>query len=83
MRSNISYESPMMFITRMPWIGRYIEKEKLFLSMLQIEHNSTPYIETGYGITNQYFSMGLFANFINGKFFEFGTKFTLELFRKW
>lgn len=83
MRSNISYESPMMFITRMPWIGRYIEKEKLFLSMLQIEHISTPYIETGYGITNQYFSMGLFANFINGKFFEFGTKFTLELFRKW
>lgn len=81
-RANSSYESPLMFLTWTPWVGKYIEMERFYISALQIEHIS-PYFEIGYGVTNRYFSIGLFTSFTDGKFYEFGSKFTFELFRKW
>lgn len=82
LRTNASYESPLLLLTWLPFIGKYIETERLYASALQIEH-TRPYIEIGYGLTNRYFSIGLFGSFLNGKFNEFGSKFTFELFRKW
>lgn len=82
LRTNISYESPLLFLTWLPRIGKYIEIERFYLSALQIEH-TRPYFEIGYGMTNRYFSVGAFGSFLNGKFYEFGSKFTFELFRKW
>jgi len=81
-RTNISYESPLLFLTRLPFVGKYIETERLYLSGLQIEHTQ-PYFEVGYGMTNRYFSIGTFGSLLNGRFYEFGCKFTFELFRKW
>jgi len=81
-RANTSYESPLLLVTRLPLIGKYIETERIYVSALQIEHIK-PYFEIGYGITNRYFSIGLFCSIINGSFNEFGSKFTFELFRKW
>lgn len=81
-RFNTSYESPMLLLTWMPLVGKYIETERLYVSALQIEHIK-PYFEVGYGFTNRYFSIGLFGSFINGKYYESGCKFTFELFRKW
>ncbi len=81
-RTNTSYESPLLLVTRLPLIGKYIETERIYVSALQIEHIK-PYFEIGYGITNRYFSIGLFGSIINGSFNEFGSKFTFELFRKW
>ncbi len=82
-RANATYESPMFLLTQMPWVGRLVETERIYASVLQIEHISTPYVELGYGFTNRYFSIGLFSNFVNRKFHEFGSKFTFELFRRW
>lgn len=81
-RTNASYESPLLLLTWIPIIGKYIETERIYVNLLQIEH-TRPYTEVGYGLTNRYFSIGLFGSFLNGRFHEFGSKFTFELFRKW
>lgn len=82
LRANASYESPLIMLTWLPLVGKYIEMERFYLSTLQIEH-TRPYFELGYGLTTRYFSVGLFGSFLNGNFHEFGSKFTFELFRKW
>lgn len=81
-RVNASYSSPLLLLTWIPFVGRYIETERLYASSLQIEH-TRPYTELGYGLTNRYFSVGLFCSFLNGDFHEIGSKFSFELFRKW
>ena len=81
-RGNISYESPMMFATWIPYLGKYIEKERFYLSGVQLER-SRPYYELGYGFTNRYISVGLFASFRNTHFDEFGISFDFELFKRW
>lgn len=81
-RGNISYESPMLFATWIPYLGKYIEKERFYLSGVQLEH-SRPYFELGYGFTNRYISVGLFASFRNTRFDEFGISFDFELFKRW
>lgn len=81
-RGNASYESPMMLASRLPLLGKFIETERFYASFLEIEH-TRPYTELGYGFTTRFFSVGMFASFLNGEFNEFGTKFTFELFRKW
>lgn len=82
LRANASYESPLLLLTWTPLLGKYVEMERLYLSTLQIQH-TRPYFELGYGLTTRYFSIGLFGSFLNGSFHEFGSKFTIELFRRW
>lgn len=81
-RANISYESPLLALTWLPLVGKYIETERLYLNILHIEH-TRPYYEIGYRFTTRYFSVGLFGSFLNGNMHEIGSKFTFELFRKW
>ena len=81
-RTNFSYESPLLLLTWMPVVGRYIETERIYVSVLQIEYTK-PYFEIGYGFTTRYLSIGAFGSFLEGKPKEFGCKFTFELFRKW
>ncbi len=82
LRTNVSYESPFLLLTWVPFFGKYVETERLYLSSLQIQH-TRPYFELGYGFTTRYFSFGLFGSFLNGSLHEFGSKFTLELFSRW
>ncbi len=81
-RANASFESPLLFATWLPLVGRYIESERLYAGVVFMEH-TRPYYEIGYGLTNRYFSGGLFMSFLNGKMQEFGGKITLEIFRRW
>lgn len=82
LRMNASYESPLMLVSRIPLIGKYVETERLYASVLNIQH-TRPYFEIGYGFTNRYFSIGAFGSFLNGNFQEFGCKFTFEMFSRW
>ena len=82
LRSNVSYESPLLITSLVPFFGRNIERERFYWSGLIIEH-SHPYQELGYSFSCQYFSMGFFVNFLDFKYQKFGTKFTFELFRRW
>ena len=81
-RGNVSYESPLMAASFVPFAGRYVERERIYLSTLSIAHTRL-YSELGYGFTCRYFSVGIFASFFNTQFQETGAKFTFELFRRW
>ena len=82
-RSNITYESPLMAISHLPWIGRFTETERIYLNTLIIEHTQPPYMELGYGFSNKVCSVALFGNLLNWNIKEVGCKFTMELFRHW
>ena len=81
-RGNISYESPMLVATWIPYLGKYIEKERFYLSSVILQR-SRPYFELGYGFTNRYISVGAFASFRNTRFDRIGVEVEFELFRKW
>lgn len=82
LRGNVSFESPLLAASFVPLVGRYVERERIYLSTLTIAH-SPHYSELGYSFTCRYFSMGMFTNFFNLKCQEFGCKFAFELFRRW
>lgn len=82
LRANLSYESPLLLATWIPYLGKYIEKERFYVSGVLLE-KTRPYTELGYGFTNRYISVGAFASFRNAQFDQFGMKFDFELFRRW
>lgn len=81
-RGHISYESPLLALSWLPIMGRYIESERLYLSALntELEHH---YMEIGYGFKCKYFSTGIFASFCGTEFDAIECKFTFELFNRW
>ena len=81
-RYNLSYESPLLLATWIPYLGKYIEKERFYVSGVKLER-SKPYYEIGYGFTNRYISVGAFASFRNLSFDKMGVKFDFELFKRW
>jgi len=81
-RTNTTYESPLLIASRLPLVGRFIETERLYISTLFVEHLH-PYVEYGYGFTNRLFSMGLFVATSNTHFEGFGCRFGFELFNRW
>lgn len=81
-RGNFTWESPMLLISRLPLVGRYIEMERVYASALSVKA-MTPYMETGYGFSTRFFSMAAFIATKEGKYSGFGCKFELELFRHW
>jgi hypothetical protein len=82
LRGHLSYDSPLLMLSWMPWIGRIVETERIYLSAMSIEH-TRPYFEIGYGFKTRYLSTAFFASFLNTQYQKFGCKFTLELFRRW
>ena len=82
MRGNISFESPLLAASFVPILGRYVERERIYLSSLSLAHTRL-YSELGYGFSCRLFSVGLFTSFLNTRFQEMGAKFTFELFRRW
>ena len=81
-RGHMSYDSPMLLLSYLPLVGRYLEVERIYVSALSIAH-TRPYFELGYGFTNRYFSTAIFTNLLGGKIQEFGCTFTIELFSRW
>ena len=82
LRLNASYESPLMIMSRLPLIGKYVETERFYIGALRIQ-DTKPYSELGYSFTNRYFSAGVFTSFLGAKYHDIGFKFTMELFRRW
>lgn len=81
-RGNISYESPMLPLAYIPYLGYYIEKERIYLSAVQL-HKTRPYFELGYAFTTRYATLGVFAGTFGNNFHEFGAKITFELFHRY
>ena len=81
-RCNITYESPMLITYRIPYLGRYIEAERIYINTLR-STQVNPYIEYGYGFTNRLFSMGIFVATNDWKYSGIGFQFGFELFSRW
>lgn len=80
-RANVTYESPLLVLSRLPLVGHFMEMERIYLSALDVKANH-PYVELGYGFTTRLFSCGLFVS--NGRGNRvFGCKVGFELFRHW
>lgn len=82
LRSNLSYEAPLLLASFIPLVGRYVERECFYWNALNIEH-SPLYSELGYGFTTRYLSIGAFASFLKFDYQSMGMKFTFQLFRRW
>jgi hypothetical protein len=82
LRGHVSYDSPLVMLSWLPFVGDMVETERLYLSALNIKH-TRPYIELGYGFRTRFFSTGLFAGFLGKQYHSFSCKFTFELFRRW
>lgn len=81
-RSNVSYESPILAAAYIPFLGYFVEKERVYISNLLL-HKTSPYTEMGYAFSTRYFSFGIFTSFFGRKFREVGTKIDIELFNRW
>ena len=81
-RSNVTYESPLLVASRIPWCGHFIEMERVYLGSVLAEELK-PYVEFGYGFTTRLASLALFVGNRNGHFERIGCTFGFELFRKW
>lgn len=81
-RSNTTYESPLLLSSWIPWAGHFVEMERIYLSILSVT-DLHPYVECGYGFTTRWLSVGAFVSNKNGRFDAVGFKFGFELFRKW
>lgn len=82
MRGHATYETPLLALSHLPLIGRYIEKERIYANVLFVTHLH-PYTELGYGFTTRWVSVGAFMAQRNGKYDGIGIKIGLELFRQW
>lgn len=82
LRSNFTYEAPMIASAWLPLIGRFIEKERLYVSGLLVNHLH-PYTEWGYAVSTRLMTLGFFAAFKNSTFDGIGCRFGFELFRDW
>lgn len=81
-RSNLTYESPLLLVSRVPLVGKFIETERIYCNTL-ITDKLHPYTECGYGFTNRLFSMGMFCGISSRHFAGTGIRMSLELFRDW
>lgn len=81
-RSNITYETPQLALCWLPFIGRLIEKERVYVSALSVSH-LTPYLEWGYGVQTRALSIGVFASQKKWKFTDIAVRFSIELFNRW
>ena len=82
LRSNVTYESPLLVASRVPWCGHFIEMERIYLGAVMAEELK-PYVEFGYGFTMRVASLAVFVGNRNGRFERIGCTFGFELFRKW
>ncbi len=82
LRFNATYESPLLLLSWIPWVGRAMEQERIYLSMVTL-NSLHAYTEIGYGFTNRLFSLGVFVGGSPHYFEGVGLKVGLELFNGW
>lgn len=81
-RTNLTFETPMLILAWLPITGRFIERERVYVSALEVQ-KMHPYSEWGYGFTTRLLSVGFFTAFRQFKYEGFGIKLGFELFKQW
>ena len=77
-RLSAAYESPMLLISRIGKLTRYVQKERLYVNLLHVKALG-PYGELGYGISLPMIDFGAFMSIANGRATKFAVKIALSL----
>ena len=80
-RAHFTYEAPFLLIPHLIKYTRYLQNERLYVSLLSMPRLH-PYLEVGYGIGTHIFDFGVFVGSENWKYLQIGCKFTFELFNR-
>ena len=80
-RAHFTYEAPFLFMRHLMKYTRYVQNERLYVSVLTVPHLK-PYVELGYGIGTHVFDFGVFVSAANWQYREVGCKFTFEPFNR-
>ena len=79
LRTNVTYDAPLLLVPTLFKNVKYITKEKLYCNILLV-NTMLPYIETGYGLGTHLFNIGLFWGGEINKMNRVGVKLTFEIF---
>lgn len=74
-----TYESPMLLFSRMPYISRVVQKERVYLNLLTVRSLGF-YSEVGYGISTHLLDLGAFVGIAPDRSIDFGCKVVLKFF---
>lgn len=81
LRGHITYETPLLALTRLHKITHAIQAERLYFGALMMPQLH-PYLEFGWGFATHVFDCGFYVSTMNGKFNNVGVEFEFELFRR-
>lgn len=81
LRLSSTYESPMLFLSRAPYLSRLILTERVYLNLLNVRALGI-YAEAGYGISTHLLNLGAFLGIASHGHASFGCKFVLKFFEK-
>lgn len=76
-----TYESPMLLFSRIPYLSKVVQKERVYMNLLSVRALGF-YTEMGYGISTHLFDFGAFAGIAPDHSLDFGCKIALKLFDK-
>ena len=77
-----AFESPMLLFSRVKYLSRIIQKERVYCNLLGVRY-LLPYAEFGYGLSTHLCDVGLFVGVAGRKSASVGCKFALRLFSGW
>lgn len=78
-QSHIMYATPFGVMHLVPRLSQYAIQERFYLGNLWSTGKKGMYSEVGYGFSNNYFSIGVFAGFNKYKYYSAGVKFSIEI----
>ena len=80
-RCSAAFESPMLLFSRIKFLSRAIQKERIYCNLLSVQ-SLVPYGELGYGLSTHVVDLGAFVGMAKNQV-NFGFKFALRLFDEW
>lgn len=79
LRLTTTYESPMLFLSKLPVLCRFVQKERIYFNLLSVKSLNF-YSEYGYGVSTNLLDIGTFVSIAPEHSVDFGFKFVLRLF---
>lgn len=77
--ASAAYESPLLFLGRLPWVGRLVRRERLYANVLTLRTLGF-YAEPGYGLSTDLFDIALFTSLSPKQHAGVGVRFVFRLF---
>lgn len=74
-----TYESPMLLFSRLPYLSKVVQKERVYLNLLSVKALNF-YSEIGYGFSTNIVDLGAFIGFAPDHSIDFGCKVVLKFF---